>query len=357
MVRDRDRPPPDAHADARLLLGATCVRVGFEDNVYLRRGQLAASNAASSSRSQRSLAASAARSRPCSRRASCSRFHSGGGRAMTYRISVDTGGTFTDSSSPTSGAARRSARRRPRRARLRGLARGHRPGRAERLGLDGRELLAQHRRVHLRHDARDQRDRRGQDRAHRVPHDRGLPGHPAVREGGKLDPFDCQIPYPRAVRAAPPDVRDPRAHRLRGRRLRRARRGRACWPRSRGRAQLGVEAVAVCLLWSIVNPAHELRVGELIARALPGVPSRSRTQLNPIIREYRRASSTAIDASLKPLMQEHLADRARSARGRASRASCCRDVVRRRAGDRTRSIERPIHSVGSGPVDGAGRRR
>jgi 3-keto-5-aminohexanoate cleavage enzyme len=28
-----------------LLLGATCVRVGFEDNVYLRRGQLAASNA------------------------------------------------------------------------------------------------------------------------------------------------------------------------------------------------------------------------------------------------------------------------------------------------------------------------
>jgi|tagenome__1003787_1003787.scaffolds.fasta_scaffold20982702_2 3-keto-5-aminohexanoate cleavage enzyme len=29
-----------------LLLGATCVRVGFEDNVYLRRGELAASNAA-----------------------------------------------------------------------------------------------------------------------------------------------------------------------------------------------------------------------------------------------------------------------------------------------------------------------
>ena len=27
-----------------LLLGATCVRVGFEDNVYLRKGELAATN-------------------------------------------------------------------------------------------------------------------------------------------------------------------------------------------------------------------------------------------------------------------------------------------------------------------------
>ena len=68
----------------------------------------------------------------------------------------------------------------------------------------------------------------------------------------------------------------------------------------------GIEAIAVCLLWSIANPAHELRVGQLIEEVLPGIPYTLSHQLNPILREYRRASSTAIDASLKPLMQQYL---------------------------------------------------
>lgn len=67
-----------------------------------------------------------------------------------------------------------------------------------------------------------------------------------------------------------------------------------------------IEAIAVCLLWSIANPTHEQRVGDLIEKVLPGVPYTLSHQLNPILREYRRASSTAIDASLKPLMQEYL---------------------------------------------------
>ena len=71
-------------------------------------------------------------------------------------------------------------------------------------------------------------------------------------------------------------------------------------------ATRGIEAIAVCLLWSIANPAHELRVGQLIEEMLPGIPYTLSHQLNPILREYRRASSTAIDASLKPLMQHYL---------------------------------------------------
>ena len=69
-----------------------------------------------------------------------------------------------------------------------------------------------------------------------------------------------------------------------------------------------IEAIAVCLLWSISNADHELRVGRLIEEMLPGVPYTLSHQLNPILREYRRASSTAIDASLKPLMQRYLSD-------------------------------------------------
>ncbi len=67
-----------------------------------------------------------------------------------------------------------------------------------------------------------------------------------------------------------------------------------------------IEAIAVCLLWSIANPANELRLGELISEVLPNVPFTLSHKLNPILREYRRASSTAIDASLKPMMQAYL---------------------------------------------------
>jgi N-methylhydantoinase A len=67
-----------------------------------------------------------------------------------------------------------------------------------------------------------------------------------------------------------------------------------------------VEAVAVCLLWSVRNPVHELLIGELFAEHLDGVAVTLSHQIWPSLREYRRASATAIDASLKPLMAEHL---------------------------------------------------
>jgi N-methylhydantoinase A len=69
-----------------------------------------------------------------------------------------------------------------------------------------------------------------------------------------------------------------------------------------------IEAVAVSLIWSIANPTHERKIGNLIEEQLPGVPYTLSSELNPIIREYPRTSSTAIDASLKPLMQTHLSD-------------------------------------------------
>ncbi|WP_326523009.1 hydantoinase/oxoprolinase family protein [Sphingomonas sp.] len=71
-------------------------------------------------------------------------------------------------------------------------------------------------------------------------------------------------------------------------------------------AAAGVDAVAVTLLWATLHPAHERRVGELIERHLPGVAYSLSHRVNPTLREFRRASSTAIDASLKPLMARYL---------------------------------------------------
>ncbi len=72
--------------------------------------------------------------------------------------------------------------------------------------------------------------------------------------------------------------------------------------------ELGIEAVAVCLLWSPLEQKHERRIGELLEEHLPGVPYTLSSQLNPILREYRRASAAAIDASLKPLMMRYIGD-------------------------------------------------
>ncbi len=110
-----------------------------------------------------------------------------------------------------------------------------------------------------------------------------------------------------------------------------------------------VEAVAVCLLWSIVNPAHEDRVGELLAEHLPSVPYTLSHVLNPSLREYRRASSAAIDASLKPLMSAYmhnLSGRLREA-GFGGRVL----IVTSQAGvmDADDIAETPIHLINSGP--------
>ena len=64
-------------------------------------------------------------------------------------------------------------------------------------------------------------------------------------------------------------------------------------------------AIAVCLLWSISNPTHELRVAEMIRERLPDVDVSLSHVVNPCIREYRRASSTCIDASLKSLVSAY----------------------------------------------------
>ena len=61
-----------------------------------------------------------------------------------------------------------------------------------------------------------------------------------------------------------------------------------------------VESIGISLLWSPVNPEHENRIGEIVKEELPGVVYSLGSEVNPVIREYERTSTTAIDAALKP---------------------------------------------------------
>ncbi len=113
-----------------------------------------------------------------------------------------------------------------------------------------------------------------------------------------------------------------------------------------------VEAVAVCLLFSFLDPAHERRVAEAVRAALPGVPVSRSSEVDPAFREYERTAATCFDAYVKPVVDGYL-DRLERVLARAgspaplqvmqSRGGLTGSVVARR---------RPVRLFLSGPAAG-----
>jgi N-methylhydantoinase A len=176
----------------------------------------------------------------------------------------------------------------------------------------------------------------------------GFPDILVRREGGSLRPYDYTRPFPAPYVPRRLTYEVPERIDADGNVVAPLDEARAREQLARARA-LEVGAIAVCLLWSTANPAHELALGALIEAELPGVPYSLSHQINPIVREYRRASGTAIDASLKPLMQSHLPEIASGLReqgfaGELLAASSAGGVV-----PMGELIERPLWSVRSGP--------
>lgn len=126
-----------------------------------------------------------------------------------------------------------------------------------------------------------------------------------LREGGRTGPFAFDLPYPqpyvpRSLTFEVPERIDSTGAVIEPVDLE------AVQEIAERLREAGVEAVAVCLLWSIVNPAHELAVGAALAEALPEAALTLSHAINSTMREYRRASAASIDASLKPIMGRYL---------------------------------------------------
>jgi N-methylhydantoinase A len=66
------------------------------------------------------------------------------------------------------------------------------------------------------------------------------------------------------------------------------------------------QAVAVALLHSYADPAHELLLGELLGELLPGVHVSLSSEIVGTFREYERTATTVLDAALSPLLDEYL---------------------------------------------------
>ena len=67
-----------------------------------------------------------------------------------------------------------------------------------------------------------------------------------------------------------------------------------------------VDAIAVCTLFSFINPAHERRIKEIIKEILPEVYISISSELVPEFREYSRMSTTVLNAYLGPIMKKYV---------------------------------------------------
>jgi len=68
----------------------------------------------------------------------------------------------------------------------------------------------------------------------------------------------------------------------------------------------GVEAIAICLINAYLNPVHEHKLAELVTRLAPELTVCLSSEVHPEIREYERASTTVINASLVPVVSDYL---------------------------------------------------
>jgi len=115
----------------------------------------------------------------------------------------------------------------------------------------------------------------------------------------------------------------------------------------------GIQSVAVCLLHAYKYPAHEQRIGELLAQHAPGVSVSLSSSVCPEVREYDRASTTVANAYTRPLMVQHVdhLERELGKRGVESQLlwmTSSGGVVPSSSAART-----PVRLIESGPAAGA----
>jgi N-methylhydantoinase A len=114
----------------------------------------------------------------------------------------------------------------------------------------------------------------------------------------------------------------------------------------------GVEAIAICLLHGYRNGDHERRVAAIVAEEFPEAAVSLSSAIAPEIREYFRASTTVINASVQPIVKTYL--QSIEARLRAEGVQAELLVMQSSGGVLTFAVaaEKPVFMIESGPAAG-----
>ena len=109
----------------------------------------------------------------------------------------------------------------------------------------------------------------------------------------------------------------------------------------------GVESVAVCLLFSFLNPDHERRIRDALIEAGAGPYVYISSEVLPEYREYERTSTTVVNAYIAPVVHRYLA-RLRNELGSGLR------IMQSSGGSVTAegAMARPIETISGGPAGG-----
>ena len=113
-----------------------------------------------------------------------------------------------------------------------------------------------------------------------------------------------------------------------------------------------IESIAVCLLHSFTNPAHELLIKSLILKKAPSLPCSISCEVLPEIKEYERTSTTVVNAYVTPIVARYLRALRKGLDDAGVRA---RLLLMQSNGGLTTdaaAAERPIHIIESGPAGG-----
>ena len=117
--------------------------------------------------------------------------------------------------------------------------------------------------------------------------------------------------------------------------------------------EIGVESVAVCLLHSYKNPAHEHRVRERLGELAPGLPVSLSAEVSPEAREFDRLCTTVCNAYVQPMMASYLGELETALAGRGF--GCPLFMITSGGGITTpeTAVRFPVRLVESGPSGGA----
>ncbi len=113
-----------------------------------------------------------------------------------------------------------------------------------------------------------------------------------------------------------------------------------------------VVSVAICLLHGYVNPAHERRVAEILEAHSPDISISVSSSVCPEFREYFRASTTVINACVRPVLARYLDGIERELRKRGVGAELL--IMQSSGGVLTfeSGASKPVYMVKSGPAAG-----
>jgi len=113
-----------------------------------------------------------------------------------------------------------------------------------------------------------------------------------------------------------------------------------------------IEAIGICLLWSIVNPDHERKLKAMVQRIAPGIFVSCSHELIAKRGEYERTVGTAINCFIGPTMKEYIENIQQRAAAHGYNKPILMLQVTGGVVPAREVVQAPLYTIGSGPAAG-----